>query len=73
MDRTAVVSSQIKSVGYSEKERVLEVEFARGGVYRYTGVPPEEHKKLMGAPSVGIHFTDHIKTRYPFEKLTTSA
>lgn len=61
MQRTAVSSSNLASVGYNEASRILEVEFLDGRVYRYSGVPQEEHLGLMGADSHGKYFNAHIK------------
>ena len=38
MDRRKVNSSSIRTVGYDERGRVLEVEFNDGRVNQYTGV-----------------------------------
>ena len=69
MDRADVVSSNLKSVGYDEGSRVLEIEFRHGGVYQYSGVPPEEHRALMDADSHGKYFAAEIKSRYEFKKV----
>lgn len=68
MKRQVVSSSNIRSVGYDEASRVLEIEFA-GGIYRYQGVPREVFASLMAATSKGRYFNDHIKDRYPTSKL----
>ena len=60
MERTPVKSSSVKSVGY--ENGVLEVEFAKGTVYRYKDVPAEVHAGLVGAESVGRHFQEHVRT-----------
>ena len=59
MHREAVTSSNLVSVGY--EAGVLEVEFVNGRVYRYAGVPAEEHRGLMEAESKGRHFAERIK------------
>ena len=53
MDRTPVVSSNIKSIGYSEEDNVLEVEFINGSVYQYEDVPEEIYTELMEASESG--------------------
>ena len=47
MDRKKVSSSSIRSVGYDERNRVLEVEFNDGRVNQYSGVSAEVHRRLM--------------------------
>jgi hypothetical protein len=39
MERTPVTSTDILSVGYDPDQELLEVEFIRGAVYQYSGVP----------------------------------
>lgn len=68
MNRTPVKSSTIASVGYDETDHVLEVEFARGGVYQYrpsgrhpNGVPAETAMGMLTADSVGTYFAENVK------------
>lgn len=70
MQRIPVASSNCASVGYDIATRILEVEFKRGGVYRYFDVPASEHAALIAAPSVGGYLDAHIKKAgYRYEKL----
>lgn len=64
MERVAVKSSSIKSVGYDEGKRVLEVEFTSGRVYVYAEVTRDEYEALVSAGSVGKYFAERIKGRY---------
>ena len=64
MERTAVKSSSIRSVGYDREHRLLDVEFTSGKVYRYGNVPEETHQALMGAESIGAHFGKHIRGKF---------
>jgi len=68
MDRTPVKSSNIRSVGYDEGSKTLEVEFSSGSVYQYHDVDAEKHKALMGADSIGKHFSAHIKAGHKFSR-----
>ena len=62
MQRQAVTSSQIKSVGYDEAEKTLEIEFTNNGaVYQYYDVPKKIFDALMEADSVGGFFDRKIK------------
>ena len=67
MDRSAVESSSVASVGYDPASRVLEVEFQGGGVYRYLEVPPEIHAELLAADSIGRFVNQRVKPAYRFE------
>ena len=69
MDRTGVASSNLKSVGYDEGTRVLEIEFYDRRVYQYFGVPPEVHRALMDAGSHGRYLAAEIKGRYRYERV----
>jgi len=71
MERTAVASSNVASVGY--RDRVLEVAFKSGGVYRYFDVPPEVHQHLVTAPSVGKVMAAIAGAGFRFEKVGPQA
>ena len=47
MERIAVSSSNLASVGYDEANSVLEIEFNHGGVYQYYDVPLSAYEGLM--------------------------
>lgn len=53
IQRHPVSSSNVKSIGFSGRLGVLEVEFHNGGVYRYAEVTIDEAMSVMGAPSKG--------------------
>jgi hypothetical protein len=73
MQRTAVVSSNIESVGHDPESRILEVAFKNGGVYQYFEVAPEAHKAFVSAESLGRHFREHIRGKYRFAKVEPEA
>jgi hypothetical protein len=64
MERKRVNSSKLRSVGYDEKTRTLEVEMAGGQVYQYVGVYPEVHRRFMAAPNPSAFFDDKIAEEY---------
>lgn len=64
--REPVVSSNVASVGYSRHLRALEIEFTRGAVYRFLGVPPKVHQGLIAARSKGRFIAEYIRGRYRF-------
>jgi len=64
MMRVPVRSSNIKSIGYDEETKVLEVEFHDGSVYQYYSVPASVHQGLMAAASHGNYFHNHIRDEY---------
>lgn len=61
LPRTPVKSSDIASVGYDDREQVLEVEFVRGAIYQYFGVPASIYKGLMAAISHGTYLAEYVK------------
>jgi hypothetical protein len=67
MNRIAVRSSNISSVGY--EDGTLEIAFVDGGVYQYLNVPEQIYRGLMSATSKGRYFYNHIKDRYKTKKV----
>lgn len=70
MELTPVESSNISAVGWEDE--VLEIEFNKGGKYRYYGVPEEIYKAMMAAPSKGKFFHSRIRPKqyeYGYEKV----
>lgn len=67
MDRIALDSEVLASVGYDPARRVLEVEFTSGRVYQYFEVPRHEVERLLGAVSQGAYFSERVRDRYPYE------
>ena len=60
----------MRSVGYDQEQRVLEIEFTGGEVYRYFDVPPEVHRGLMAAESHGRYFHQYIRDKsYRYQKI----
>jgi hypothetical protein len=64
MERKRVNSSRLRSVGYDEKNQVLEVELANGQVWQYTKVSPEVHRRFMAAPNPTTYYDDKIAEEY---------
>ena len=64
MDRKRVNSSRLRSVGYDEASRTLEIEMSNGQVFQYTGVYPEVYRQLMAAPNPTSFFDDKIAEEY---------
>ena len=62
MQRSEVISSNIKSVGY--RDTILEIEFNNNMIYKYNNVPIDICKALLQASSVGKYFNAHIRNKY---------
>lgn len=68
MKRTEVESSNIKSVGYNKKGKILEVEFKNGSIYHYRNVPVKSVQDFLEAPSIGKFFSANIRNSFDFKK-----
>lgn len=68
--RVAVLSTSLASVGYDRASAVLEIEFLSGAVYRYSDVPVGVHQELMAAESKGRFFSQRIRGRFRFKRIT---
>ena len=67
MQRQAVNSTSIASVGYDRAARVVEIEFEGGMVFRYSPVPVYVYRELLDAPSKGVYVNTVIKPRFKSE------
>ena len=63
-----VVSSNVVSIGYKDKNKELFVTF-KNGSYVYTEVPKAEFEGLLNAPSKGKYIHQHIKGYYPYSRI----
>jgi hypothetical protein len=70
--RRPVESSSLVSVGYERGSRTLEVEFRKGGVYRYFEVPATLHESLLRATSKGRFFATEVRDRFPYARVSPS-
>lgn len=69
MKRKEVVSSNLKSVGYDQITKLLEIEFKGGRLYQYSSVPPQIYEGLMNAASKGKFFHAHIRDTFSYKKI----
>lgn len=82
MERKAVTSHVMISIGYSPAEKILQVEFPKRQkdnvrpVYNYLDVPQEKYDALMGKGkpegekhSIGSYFLHFIKPNFKFERV----
>lgn len=67
-------SSTIHRVNYHEKDKMLEIEFRNGSVYRYYEVPPRMWKIFQlyveCEGSAGSFFNEYIKNQFTSEKVS---
>jgi hypothetical protein len=63
--RQPVHSHALAAVGYSKRLRALEVEFVNGAIYRYSNVPPDIYRDLLGAPSKAQFYDANVRGHFP--------
>jgi len=68
MNRVAVNSSTIVSIGYDPALKILEVEFKQG-MYQYSYVPEKTYLAFMQAPSKGAFLEANIKGIFPYKRV----
>ena len=61
MKRIPVISTDLKSVGYDEAQKILEVEFLNKSIYQYSRVTADIYENLINANSKGEYFSAKIK------------
>lgn len=71
MKREPVESTAIKSIGYNEDKKLLEVEILETGrIYQYKDVSVEEYLDFMDAPSLGEYYNRQIRDKYEYREIT---
>jgi hypothetical protein len=69
MERKRVGSGSIRSVGYDERSRTLEVEFTSGSIVQYANVPAEVYRRFLAAPTLASYFRDNIEEEYTARRI----
>ena len=64
-----VISSEIEWIGYEHKDRMLQVEFIEGPVYRYQEVPHAIFEEFLQAPSHGRYFEAKVKGKFEHRRI----
>lgn len=64
-----VSSSNIRSIGYNEKNATLTVEFCNNSMYEYYCVPQYVFEAFLCSPSKGMFHAEHIKSKYNYRKV----
>ena len=65
-------SSVIRNFRYCTADRVLEIEFVSGWVYRYLNVPEPVYSEMRRSFSKGEFFNTHIRDHFAFERINAS-
>jgi XTP/dITP diphosphohydrolase len=69
MKRIPVDSSDVVAIGYDAKERILEIEFQEGRIYRYLEVPQDIYDHFVKADSYGGYFNSYINGYFRYRKV----
>ena len=74
MERIAVTSSNIKSIGFQNnfdatELGTLEVEFRGGATYQYSNVPTRTHRELMESESKGKFMHANVRDKFATVRL----
>jgi hypothetical protein len=73
LERKEVKSSNIHSIGYSNSENILEIEFHARDIYHYYNVPEQHYTNLINPNNIykshGKYLNREIKGIYKFEKI----
>ena len=64
LERQPVKSRILRSVGYDDSTKILEIEFHSGLVYQYLGVPLKVYTDLMRSGEVGKYFSEKVRTQF---------
>lgn len=67
MERRKVTSTNINSIGYTNK--LLEVEFKNNRIYLYLNVPELIFLKLMQSNSKGSFLNEFIRGKYLYKRI----
>jgi len=59
-----VKSRILRSIGYDESTKILEIEFHTGLVYQYLGVPPKVYADLMRSSEIGKYFSEKVRPKF---------
>ncbi|HEX2787812.1 MAG TPA: KTSC domain-containing protein [Ignavibacteria bacterium] len=69
MKRQHVNSTSVRSIGYDEATKTLEVKFIDGDVYQYFKVPEKIYLDLLTASSIGAYLNKEIKGKFEYRKM----
>ncbi len=64
VERQPVKSRILRSVGYDDSVKILEIEFQNGQIYRFSDVPPKVHGDLMHSDEIGKYFSEKVRPKF---------
>lgn len=69
MKRLPVKSRILRTVGYDEITKILELEFQTGVIYHYLRVPHKVYADLMSSEEIGKYFTEKVRPRFQAKRV----
>jgi hypothetical protein len=64
LERQPVKSRILRSVGYDDSTKILEIEFTSGLVYQYLSVPPKVYGDLMHSEEIGKYYSEKVRPKF---------
>ncbi|MCK9578981.1 MAG: KTSC domain-containing protein [Methanoregula sp.] len=64
VERQSVKSRILRTVGYDDSKKILEIEFTSGLVYQFIGVPPKVYADLMHSDEIGKFFSEKVRPKF---------
>lgn len=65
-----VSSSSIAAIGYDDDNQEVYVQFLKGGLYTYRGVPDYVFEEFKTAPSLGSYLHRNFKNVFAYERIS---
>jgi len=69
VERMSVKSRILRSVGYNDSTKILEIEFQTGLLYQYSGVPQKVYADLMHSGEIGKYFSEKVRPKFPAKQV----
>jgi KTSC domain len=69
LDWQPLESEFLAAAAYAAPRRILYLRFHSGEVYRYFTFLAEQYQEFLNADSRGRYFLNHIRNRFPYERL----
>jgi len=70
LDWQPIESKLLAAAAYDSPRRRLYLRFHSGEAYCYFTFPAEQYQEFLNADSHGRYFLNHIRNRFPYERLT---
>jgi len=64
VERQPIKSRILRSVGYDDSVKILEIEFQNNLIYQFSDVPPKVFTDLMHSGEPGKYFSEKVRPRF---------